>query len=51
MKFKNNEYFIYYEMALDSYEMYEMALEIVFGKSTQFAHPAPSLSNCVANQR
>jgi hypothetical protein len=43
-KNKNNEYFIYYEMAL----------EIVFGKAktTQVAHQALSLTNCVkANQR
>jgi hypothetical protein len=40
---KNNEYCIYYEMAL----------EIVFGKAktTQVAHQAPSLTNCVVNQR
>lgn len=43
MKFENNGYEIYIS--------YAMALEIVFGKSIQFAHPAPSLSNCVANQR
>ena len=44
MKNKNNEYFV----------SYEMALEIVFGKAktTQVAHQAPSLTNCVkANQR
>jgi hypothetical protein len=50
MKNKNNGYFASYENN-GCFVSYEMALEIVFGKATQFAHPAPSLSNCVANQR
>ena len=43
MKNKNNEYFV----------SVEMALEIIFGKAktTQVAHQAPSLTNCVTNQR